>query len=175
MCRLADIPIDLMLPAEASGTPIGGIAPRAAGYLGIKTSVLVVLGGHDHLCGAFSAGLRQTGDLVNASGTTDTLCALIDPGRINQEYYNAGVNCGCHVAADQTYLLGRIFTAGRLIDWFVDNFYPDYNESREKLYQRIIEQAKASPVGSNGLVVFPRLRGCFTPITTRFPKALSWG
>jgi xylulokinase len=163
MCQLADIPIDLMPPAEASGTSIGDIAPRIAGCLGLKRNVLVVLGGHDHLCGAFSAGLRQTGDLVNSSGTTDTLCALIDPSRIDQEYFNAGVNCGCHVAADQTYLLGGIFTAGRLIDWFVDNFYPDDTGSREKLYQRLIEHAKASPVGSKGLVVFPHLRGCFTP------------
>jgi xylulokinase len=163
MCRLADIAIDLMPPVEASGTPIGYIAPRVAGNLGLKRNVLVVLGGHDHLCGAFSAGLRQTGDLVNSSGTTDTLCALIDPRRIDQAYYNAGVNCGCHVAADQTYLLGGIFTAGRLIDWFVENFYPDDKESRETIYQRLIDHAKAAPVGSKGLVVFPHLRGCFTP------------
>ncbi len=163
MCRLADIRIDLMPPAEASGTPIGYIAPRVAGNLGLKRNVLVVLGGHDHLCGSFSAGLRQTGDLVNSSGTTDTLCALIDPSRINQEYFNAGVNCGCHVAADQTYLLGGIFTAGRLIDWFIDNFYPEDKDSRETLYQRLIDHAKAAPVGSKGLVVFPHLRGCFTP------------
>jgi xylulokinase len=163
MCQLADIPIDLMPPAEPSGTPIGHILPKVAAYLGLKRSTLVVLGGHDHLCGAFSAGLRQMGDLVNSSGTTDTLCALIDPGRIDEGFYNAGVNCGCHVVADQTYLLGGIFTAGRLIDWFIDNFYPDDNDSRENLYHRLIEHAKTSPVGSKGLVVFPHLRGCFTP------------
>ena len=163
MCRLADIPIDLMPAAEPSGTPVGHITPKVAGYLGLKRNVLVVLGGHDHLCGAFSAGLRQKGDLVNSSGTTDTLCALIDPSRIDRGYYNAGVNCGCHVAADQTYLLGGIFTAGRLIDWVIDNFYPVNNDSRENLYHRLIEHARASPPGSKGLVVFPHLRGCFTP------------
>ena len=163
MCRLADIPIDLMPPADPSGTPVGQIVPKVAENLGLKRNVLVALGGHDHLCGAFSAGLRQKGDLINSSGTTDTLCALIDPERIDQDYYKAGVNCGCHVAADQTYLLGGIFTAGRLIDWFVDNFYPDDNDSRDNLYQQLIEHAQASPVGSKGLVVFPHLRGCFTP------------
>ena len=163
MCRLADIPVDLMPPVEPSGTPVGQIVSKVAEDLGLKPNVLVVLGGHDHLCGAFSAGLRQKGDLINSSGTTDTLCALIDPDKIDQDYYKAGVNCGCHVAADQTYLLGGIFTAGRLIDWFVDNFYPDDKDSRDNLYQRLIEHAQASPVGSKGLVVFPHLRGCFTP------------
>ena len=163
MCRLADIPIDLMPSAEPSGTPIGYIVPKVAADLGLKGKVLVVLGGHDHLCGAFSAGLRQKGDLINSSGTTDTLCALIDPQRIDRKYYRAGVNCGCHVAAGQTYLLGGIFTAGRLIDWFVDNFYRAGEGSRESLYRQLIERAAASPVGSNGLVVFPHLRGCFTP------------
>jgi len=163
MCQLADIPIDLMPSADPSGTPIGHIVPKVAGNLGLKGKVLVVLGGHDHLCGAFSAGLRQKGDLVNSSGTTDAICALTDPKRIDQEYFRAGINCGCHVAAGQIYLLGGIFTAGRLIDWFVDNFYPDGSGSRENLYRQLTERAEASPAGSKGLVVFPHLRGCFTP------------
>ena len=104
ICQLADIPIDLMPMAEPSGTPVGYITSKVAGYLGLKHNILVVLGGHDHLCGAFSTGLRQKGDLVNSSGTTDTLCALIDPGQIDQRFYSAGVNCGCHVVADQTYV-----------------------------------------------------------------------
>ena len=163
MCRLADIPIDLMPPADPSGTPIGHILPKVADDLGLKGKVLVVLGGHDHLCGAFSAGLRQKGDLVNSSGTTDTLCALIDPKRIDKNYYRAGVNVGCHVAAGQTYLLGGIFTAGKLIDWFVENCYPDHDGPQEDRYQQVMKAAGSSPVGSRGLVVFPHLRGCFTP------------
>ncbi len=163
MCRLADIPIDLLPAAKSSGTPVGEISRKIAASLGLKNNVIVTLGGHDHLCGAFSAGLRQKGDLVNSTGTTDALCALIDPAWIDQRYYNAGVNCGCHVAADQIYLLGGILTAGRAIDWFIDNFYPSVGAPRNNLYQSLIEHAEASPVGSNGLVVLPHLRGCFTP------------
>jgi len=163
MCRLADIPLDLMPPAEPSGTPIGEISKKVASSLGLKSSVIVVLGGHDHLCGAFSAGLRHKGDLVNSSGTTDTLCALIDPDRIDRNFYNAGINCGCHVVPDQIYLLGGILTAGRVIDWYIENFYPHKDAPRKKHYDRLIEHAKASPVGSNGLIFLPHLRGCFTP------------
>ena len=163
MCRLADISIDLLPAAKPSGTPIGEISQKIAASLGLKSSVIVTLGGHDHLCGAFSAGLRQKGDLVNSIGTTDALCALIDPAWIDQRYYNAGVNCGCHVAADQIYLLGGLLTAGSVIDWFIDNFYLRVEAPRKNLYQTLIEHAEASPVGSNGLVMLPHLRGCFTP------------
>ena len=91
------------------------------------------------------------------------LCALIDPAWIDQRYYNAGVNCGCHVAADQIYLLGGLLTAGSVIDWFIDNFYLRVEAPRKKLYETLIEHAEASPTGSNGLVVLPHLRGCYTP------------
>jgi xylulokinase len=163
MCRLADISIDLLPVAKPSGTPIGKISQKIATSLGLKSNVIVTLGGHDHLCGALSAGLRQRGDLVNSSGTTDALCALIDPTKIDRKYYNAGVNCGCHVAPGQTYLLGGNLTAGRVIDWFIDTFYPNSEIPQKNFYQSLIEHAAASPVGSKGLVVLPHLRGCFTP------------
>jgi xylulokinase len=163
ICRLADISIDLLPAAKPSGTPIGEISQKIAVSLGLKSNVIVTLGGHDHLCGAFSAGLRQKGDLVNSCGTTDALCTLIDPAWIDQRYYNAGVSCGCHVAADQIYLLGGILTGGRAIDWFIDNFYPGVAAPRKDLYQTLTEHAEASPVGSNGMVVLPHLRGCYTP------------
>jgi len=164
ICRLADISMDLLPPALPSGTPVGEIVGSVAKTLGLTGTVVVVLGGHDHPCGAFSTGMRQEGDIVNSTGTVDALYALIDPDRIDRRFFDAGVNFGCHVAEEKTYLLGGLLTAGILIEWFIENFYR-HKKSAEKneIYDLLARDAASSPVGSNGVFVLPHLRGAYTP------------
>lgn len=163
MCELAGIPMDILPPADPSGTPVGPIRKDIARSLGLGDRVTVVLGGHDHPCGAFSAGLRRRGELLNSSGTADALYALIDPAQIDQRFFHGGVSCGCHVAEGQTYVLGGAHAAGRLIDWFIEHFFAASRMSKAGTYDAVVERASRSPVGSNGVVVIPHLRGCLTP------------
>lgn len=163
MCQLAGIPVDLLPPTFPSGTPVGEIRRDVAGDLGLKGKVTVVLGGHDHPCGALSVGLRKKGEVVNSTGTGDVLCALIDPARIDRGFFEAGVSCGCHVAGSHTYMLAGTYAAGKLVDWFLENFSAESELPREQLYERIATRAASAPAGSHGVVVFPHLRGCRTP------------
>lgn len=175
MCELADIPMGILPPAVPSGTPVGEMRKGVASSLGLRPGVIVVLGGHDHLCGSFSAGLRRKGELLNSSGTGDALCALIDPEQVDERFFKAGVSYGCHVAGGHTYLLGGTHTAGRLIDWFIDTFYADSGLARGRIYELMIERASRSPVGSNGVVVLPHLRGCLTPYNDPVSKGAILG
>jgi len=159
---MADIPIDLLPSVMPSGTPVGEISNKVAAALGLRRNTLIVLGGHDHPCGAFSAGLRREGEIVNSSGTVDAVYALIDPARIDRSFLEAGVNFGCHVSEGKTYLMGGILTAGILVDWFIDNFYIKKDETKEKVYEFLVRDAGDSPVGSNGVVILPHLRGACT-------------
>lgn len=175
MCELAGVPLDMLPSVEASGTPVGEIRKQIASSLGLGSRIAVVLGGHDHPCGAFSAGLRRRGELLNSSGTGDAVCALIDPEQIDHRFFRAGVSCGCHVAGGHTYMLGGTHTAGRLIDWFLENFRADSGIPKERLYEWMIERASRSPVGSNGVVVMPHLRGCLTPYNDPVAKGAILG
>ena len=67
------------------------------------------------------------------------------------------------VADGKTYLLGGTLTAGILIDWFIDNFYKNQDTAKKKIYDLLVQDASASPVGSRGIVVLPHLRGSYTP------------
>jgi xylulokinase len=163
MCDLAGIPMDILPPVAPSGTAVGTIRPDVAADLGVGSGVTVSLGGHDHLCGALSAGIRQRGQLLNSSGTADALFALIDLAQIDDRFFQAGVSCGCHVVGGQTYLLGGTHAAGRMIDWALDNFYANPSTPRDLLYSAMVERASSAPIGSNGVVVIPHLRGCLTP------------
>jgi xylulokinase len=163
MCDLAGIPMDILPPIAPSGTAVGTIHPQVASALGLGPDVTVSLGGHDHLCGALSAGVRQRGQLLNSSGTGDALFALIDPAQIDDRFFHGGVSCGCHVVDGQTYLLGGTHAAGRMIDWFLGNFFADASMPKDRLYAEMAERASRAPLGSNGVIVIPHLRGCLTP------------
>ncbi|MBW2155019.1 MAG: hypothetical protein JRH18_25605, partial [Deltaproteobacteria bacterium] len=163
ICRLADVRLDLLPKAEPSATPVGEIPRRLASSLGLPGHVVVVLGGHDHPCGAFSTGLRRKGDIVNSIGTVDVLYSIIDPAMIDQGFFDAAVSCGCHVVEGQTYLIGGTLTAGIMVDWFIDNFYKHMETEKEKIYDLLVKDACNSPAGSNGVVVLPHLRGSYTP------------
>jgi xylulokinase len=162
MCDLASVPMEVLPPAFPSGTAVGVVRDQLADELGLRRGVPVVLGGHDHLCGAFSAGLRRRGEILGSAGTTDTLCTLVDPGHLPDAFFEAGLNCGCHVAGEDNYLLGGVHTAGKLIDWYLETFAPTGGTADQR-YDRLIAEAAAAPVGSHGLVVVPHLRGCPTP------------
>ena len=70
----------------------GGVLPRG---------VPVVAGGHDHMCGAFGAGVRRPGDVYVSAGTSEAQLMLVDalPATVDP-----GVDTGIFVAGGLRYL-----------------------------------------------------------------------
>ena len=165
MCDLAGVPMHILPPVAASGTPIGVIRREVADTLGLPPRVVVALGGHDHLCGALSAGIRRRGELLNSSGTGDSLFVPIDMAQIDDRFFEAGVGCGCHVVSGLTYALGGVRGAGRVIDWLRETFYApaDAVAEKDQLYGTMIERAARAPVGSHGVLAAPHFQGVHIP------------
>jgi sugar (pentulose or hexulose) kinase len=61
-----------------SGTVVGGLGTAAAARLGIAAGTPLVAGGHDHFCGAFASGVRETGELYISAGTSEAQLVLTD-------------------------------------------------------------------------------------------------
>ncbi len=165
MCDLAGVPIAILPPVAASGSPIGVIRGEVASALGLPPGVVVALGGHDHLCGALSAGVRRRGELLNSSGTGDSLFVPIDAAQIDDRFFHAGVSCGCHVVSGLTYALGGVRGSGRMIDWLRETFYASAEAvtERDRLYGEMIERAVRAPAGSHGVLVAPHFQGVHIP------------
>ena len=165
MCELAGVPMHILPPVAGSGTPIGVIRREVASALGLPPGVVVALGGHDHLCGALSAGVRRRGQLLNSSGTGDALFVPIDAAQIDDRFFQAGVGCGCHVVSGLTCALGGVRGSGRVIDWVRETFYAhaDAVPEKDRLYGAMIERAARAPVGSHGVLVAPHFQGVHVP------------
>lgn len=64
-------------PLVASGTCVGRISADVARRTGLPDGIILVSGGHDHLCAAFGAGLRTSAELFLSAGTSEAHLALI--------------------------------------------------------------------------------------------------
>ncbi len=160
MCRLAGIDPSLLPPVVAPGRVIGGLRPRVAQRLGLPKHLKVVMGGHDHPCGALSVGLFREGPATNSSGTVDNALTLIRPEQIDRPLFDLGMACGPFPVPQTFYTMGGIQGAGRAVDWFIETWQA---RRPRAAYADMIAQAAQAPPGSNGAVFIPHLRGSTVP------------
>lgn len=136
-------------PAEIAGK----LSDQAARQTGLPSGIPVVAGSADHIASAFSAGLRQDGDLlVKLGGAGDILFSLdqveTDP-RLFLDY---------HVIPGKFLINGCMASSGSLIRWFRDQFASTLD------YAELDDQAAPLPAGSDGLVLLPYFLGEKTPL-----------
>ena len=76
-------------------TVIGTLEPAVARRLGLSTERALVSGGHDHLCGAYGAGVRSTRELYLSAGTSEAHLSLLEAPLEGEAA--EGVDQGCYV------------------------------------------------------------------------------
>ncbi len=136
-------------PAEIAGR----LSDQAAQQTGLPSGIPVVAGSADHIASAFSAGLRQDGDLlVKLGGAGDILFSLdqaeTDP-RLFLDY---------HVIPGKFLINGCMASSGSLIRWFRDQFAATLD------YAELDNRAAPLPAGSDSLVLLPYFLGEKTPL-----------
>lgn len=88
--------LELTFPRLVPGrTVIGGLEPALAKRLGLSTELALVSGGHDHLCGAYGAGVRSTRELYLSAGTSEAHLSLLEAPLGGEAA--EGVDQGCYV------------------------------------------------------------------------------
>ncbi len=160
LLEAAGIEADIMPPAYRSGEVVGGVSEEAAAASGLRSGTPVVIGGHDHICGALATDVFEEGPVLNSIGTAEAVLVTVDsfppPGASCQ----AGLSHGCHVARDRYYLVGGISSSGGLVEWLRRLFWPDRTDDQE-LYHLMVEEARRGR--SEGLFVLPHITGSGAP------------
>lgn len=136
-------------PAEV----VGEVTNEAAEFTGLVAGTPVVAGSADHIASAFSAGLKEQGDLlVKLGGAGDILYCLdtltVDP-RLFLDY---------HVIPGKFLINGCMAASGSIIKWFRNEFAPQAS------YAELDAEAEAVPPGAEGLILLPYFLGEKTPI-----------
>lgn len=147
--------VEHMLPElVASGDFVGYIEPELACDLGLKDDVAVFAGGGDNACGALGSGVTKDEQTLCSIGTSGVVLSC--DSNITT-CYRHNLHLFKHVIPKQSYVMGVTLAAGDSLNWLRSNILSDLS------YEQIFNEAKASSVGSNGLLFAPFLSGERTP------------
>jgi xylulokinase len=155
----AEIPERMLPTAYESPEVTGCVSPEAAQVTGLRPGTPVVAGGGDQAAGAVGMGIVAPGAVSATIGTSGVVFAAagrpaIDPaGR---------VHTFCHAVPGRWHVMGVTQAAGLSLRWFRDTFGTATMDDRDP-YDRLCQEAAASPAGSEGVLWAPYLMGERTP------------
>lgn len=149
------------------GTVLGELTPEAAAQCGLTQDTAVVQGMGDGRAPAVGAGLLHPGEGYINLGSSSWVSQITADPVMDQEHsltktvYHSGL-----------YSNGGSSIAGRLcLDWYINTFSSAENHvSNDAIGPFLARQFINSPVGSNGLLFLPYLRGALTPWCDQFAK-----
>ena len=141
----------LLSPVVAAGTAIGTVDKSGAAATGLAEGTVIGVGGHDHVCGAFAAGVTQHGAVLDSMGTAEALFVALDAPIWDPELGRGGYTQGAHVAAGKYYGFGGLYTSGASVDWI-------RTITGREDRMALTGAAGAIPPGSNGATFMPHLR-----------------
>ena len=146
----------VLSPLASGGTRIGNVTVDAAHVTGLPTTCAVSTGGHDHVCGAFAAGVVEPGQLLNSLGTAEAVFLAADRPLTDPEAGRQGFTQGAHVVGRRRYVLAGLYTSGACVTWVRDLLTAKGAEP--PTYESLFAQAAETPPGSLGVCFLPHLR-----------------
>ena len=160
LINASGLPDSLLPEIVASTKVLGPLKREAAEELGLSQKTLVVAGGVDNSCMALGAGCCLPGRLYASLGSSSWIAVSDSDPLLNvdkKSYVFA------HVVPGQFVSAYGIFSSGTTFRWLRDQLCRDLID-REKQegtdpYELMIEEAKTSPPGANGLLHNPSLAG----------------
>ncbi len=147
----ADIDPGLFAPLQAGGTALGPVRDQIATLVGLPKGVIVGVGGHDHICGAFAEGVIRPGILLDSMGTAEALFRPTQQPRFDLATQELGYLQGA-ITATSGYLMGGVYTSGGAVEWFRETM------AGGAAHATLITEAGAVPPGADGTLFLPHLR-----------------
>lgn len=159
-----------VLPA---GTLIGQVTAEASQATGLPQGTPVVLGGHDHLCGALPVGAFWPGRVLDVVGTWEIVTAITGQPVLDLRLQRAGMTVQAHVARNCHATWGAN-VAAEMLEWYVRHYGCQSGEQSSpgegNPWDHLMAQAAASPPGARGVMFLPHMSGAGCPMVD--PKSL---
>ncbi len=167
MLRLSGIERRLLCDVLPSGTPLGEVTAVAAAETGLAPGTPVVLGGHDHLCGALPVGAFQPGVVLDVTGTWESVLTATPGPALKPELRSKGMTVQAHVARGRHTVWGGN-VAGEMLEWYRRQYGSAVGEKARPEggsdWDDLMAAAGASPPGARGVMFLPHMSGAGCPM-----------
>lgn len=145
IARELEIPLEKLPPVIASTEIVGKVTKEIARNTGVRWGTPVMMGSNDTSSAALGAGVVESGQILNISGSSELLTICMDRPIPDEKYY-----LRTHPVPNR-WLMFDITTGGFALEWFHSQFCREM--SREEFYnsylRRLMEKKMSSPVSFN--------------------------
>jgi len=154
----------LLCEVQPSGTPIGHVTTEAAAQTGLPAGTPVVLGGHDHLCGALPVGVFRPGVVLDVTGTWEIVTVTIPRPVLDPRLQPMGVTIQSHVAGGVHAAWGAA-VASEMLEWYRKQLAPTASTPSEATdWESLMAAAAEAPPGAHGVLFLPHMNGAACPV-----------
>lgn len=136
-----------------AGTPVGTLRPAVAAELGLRSDVVVVVGGQDQKCAALGAGITD-GVATVSLGTASAIVQVMERPATDRQMR---IPTFPFVRPARWVMEGVVATAAGSLRWYRDVV------ARGVPYAALDAEAADVPAGSDGVLFFPHLGGASSP------------
>lgn len=158
LLRLSGIDRRLLCDAYPSGTVLGEVHAEAAKATGLPEGTPVVLGGHDHLCGALPVGAFRPGVVLDVTGTWESVLTATPAPVLDPALPRMGMTVQAHVARGMHVIWGGNVAAD-MLEWYRREF------GGRADWQTLMSAAAASPPGARRVMFLPHMSGSGCPVS----------
>lgn len=167
LLRLSGIERRLLVDVYPSATPLGEVTPAAAAITGLPAGTPVILGGHDHLCGALPVGAIEPGVALNVTGTWETVLTATREPVLLPVLRESGMTVQAHVARG-LYTVWGGNVAAEMLEWYRKQYGFEAAQRGQREggqdWDYLIAAAAAAPAGSGGVMFLPHMSAAGCPI-----------
>lgn len=168
MLELLQIEEEVLPKVFESWEVTGKLTRNAAKDTGISEDTVVVGGAGDQAAGAVGCGVVKRGILSAALGTSGVIFASSDNYEVDKENR---LHSFCH-SNGRWHQMGVMLSAASCLKWWIE----DINKNTEEMaFEKLLEEASHSPVGSRGVIFLPYLMGERTPYSDPNAKGVFFG
>lgn len=157
-----------------SGKNIAKLKPALAQKLNCSQSIMVSIGGHDHMCGSIAAELKP-GEILNSTGTTEGLLLLRNQANFDNGFLDSHLSNGQYVIDDLYTLYASLPSAGYSIEWFKRSFSVSDDEFNQLIDSLLGKLTDLPYLKANLSIFIPHLRGSGPPKRNIDAKGLWYG
>ncbi len=148
------LPVDLWPELHTPGEIIGELTSEAAGELGLKPNISIILGGGDQQCAALGLGVIENGQakVTTGTGTFVDICTGDAPIQPAGDFPIFPLP---HVVKGNWVLEGVMPGTGNMLQTYAKNFSQLQIKESDNVYDVLTKEAEKAPPGSNGLLFIP--------------------
>ena len=166
MLKIAGLEKDLLPTPQPSGSFIGEVTPEAAEKTGLPPGTPIFQGGHDYLVGALAAGAITPGMFLDVTGTWEMVITPTTDPHWTSEIRQLGLTIEAH-SAPGMYCIWAGGTAASMLEWYKDQLGWEARRLAQagqgNVWSSLMDEAKSSPPGANGLFFLPHFNGTTCP------------